>query len=358
MNGSRHAIFRVPFEISFGHCNQFMFTVEYLDTFLNKSTAFFGVDPANLTIAFVEEIVNPDITIIDVGFTVAVNGIPEKEDIQSKSMVDYRASLEEEESSLPLITRLVPKYEECPSADKYSTFYHFEVECLWLCEHDAMYHDETNICMSTANMTSTEWVPESHIVYVQFVGIGYVASGSLSALIAVLFMLKNKIRNEAEPKEQETLQSDTETSSVTAKRRESIYKYQPDTEDEDQSKQYEFSVNSPMPQSKANHDDIQLSIDGKVSKGLLAEKANNAVEEEEVFVLEEIECEDRFQRRKSQIIDQSRRKSTELVDEFNKAIAHGMVEPQERNQLEQRLSEIKQGAVKELRKLSDDSINQ
>ena len=355
VHGAQNATFRVPFEIKFEGCNQFGFTVNHLDTFINATTEFFSVDSANLIIAFIKETVASDI--IEVGFTISVNTFQEEDRIRRLSTIDYRSYLQSEASTLPFIPGVVPKYETCPTA-QYSTFYHYDVECLWLCDHDTVYLNDTNRCRPTVNMTSTEWVPESHTVYLLFVGIGYGSSASLTAAIALLFMLKTQIQKQRVPADQETLQSDTETSTVASKRRESIYKYQLDTEDEDQSKCIEFSVNSPMPQSKgANADDITLTME--------QDQDQLAVEEEEledeVFVLEEIECAEQFKEEKAKIIEQSRRHSSDLVDEFkrldlslNESGLSLQEAVEERENLERRLSGIKQNAVKELRKLKDD----
>jgi len=354
VGGSHSATFHVPFEISFRDCNPFGFTVHHLDSFLAATSSFFVVEAANVTVAFIKEV---SAGIVDVGFTVSVDSFQEEERIQSLSVdlfPSYRAHLDSARSlglESQIIIGLESKHKACP-ASKYPSFYHYDVECLWLCDHHTVYLNDTNRCRPTANMTSTERVAESHSAYLPFVGVGYASSALLTAAVALLISLKTLVERR-QPADQETLHSDTETSGARAKRRGSIYKYHPETEDEDQSKRIELSVNSPTAERKANPEDVALSVGDGDRKRAEDTDSDGA----EVFVLEEVECAESHKARKSQIIEQSRRASKDLLDEFKRlglALKENGKRPPgdaERDELDTKLSEIKKGAVKQLRML-------
>lgn len=139
------ATFAVPFEISFEDVDQFKFNSYYLKWFIQATSTYFSVETDNVTIAFTRDLHMKDF--IDVGFTINTNSFSEEYAVRKrgKDIKDYRKYLIDAVYGLPPIIGITPKYQSCPTG-KYSTFYHYDIECQWLCDHTSVYNADTNEC--------------------------------------------------------------------------------------------------------------------------------------------------------------------------------------------------------------------
>merc|ERR1740123_2457981 len=184
VNGQYDAVFAIPFEISFERTNEFDFSMNHLENFMFSSSVFFGVNEANISIAFVKEDDQTN-NYIDVGMTVSVISLEEEKRVRDKEMNEYRTNLTVSYPTMPTIIGMDLRNEDC-SQGKYATFYHFDVDCQWLCDHESFYNNETNQCHAIpSNASSSVQTMESNTK--RFVLIGFGSSVALTLLLLLLF---------------------------------------------------------------------------------------------------------------------------------------------------------------------------
>merc|ERR1740123_538701 len=183
-NGQYDALFAVPFEISFEGTNGFDFSMDHLEDFMYSSSVFFGVKEANISIAFMKEDDETN-NYIDVGMTVSAISLEEEKRVRDKEMNEYRTNLTVSHPTMPTIIGMDLRNEDC-SQGKYATFYHFDVDCQWLCDHETFYNNETNQCHAIpSNVSSIVQTMESNTK--RFVLIGFGSSAALTLLLLLLF---------------------------------------------------------------------------------------------------------------------------------------------------------------------------
>merc|ERR1740123_715200 len=184
VNGQYDAVFAVPFEISFERTNEFDFSMNHLENFMFSSSVFFGVNEANISIAFVKEDDQTN-NYIDVGMTVSVISLEEEKRVRDKEMNEYRTNLTVSYPTMPTVIGMDLQNEDC-SQGKYATFYHFDVDCQWLCDHESFYNNETNQCHAIpSNASSIVQTMENNTK--RFVLIGFGSSVALTLLLLLLF---------------------------------------------------------------------------------------------------------------------------------------------------------------------------
>eukprot|EP01083_Nonionella_stella_P309425 1095898_1 len=192
--GSPRAIFSVPFEISFGNSNPFSFTVDHLTNFIEFTSSFFEMNADNITIAFIKDVSATHY--IDIGFTVSADSFNDERRIRETDIDLYRSYLVTI-TNLPPIIGIESKYGAC-SNGKYSTFYHYKIECQWLCDHLSTYINKTNDCQSIANVSSTVYVKETNLK--RFVYLGYGCALLLTLCFCILYLFTISIQNKINSK--------------------------------------------------------------------------------------------------------------------------------------------------------------
>eukprot|EP01083_Nonionella_stella_P129788 393825_1 len=223
-------VFLIPFEISFGGTNQFGFTIHNLDHFIDSSSAFFNVQPNNITIAFIKEISSTDY--IDVGFTVSADTLEEETRIRNVEIQSYRSYLMTD-NNLPQIIGMEAKYAPC-SNGKYSTFYHYTCECQWLCDHLFIYRNQTHECQSVSNISSIIQIREA--TPTRFLYIGYGSSALITACCCMIYLIIVNHKEDMKETKDET------KSKPSIARRDSFYFYDDeDSNGEDKGKRNERS---------------------------------------------------------------------------------------------------------------------
>ena len=183
---AQNAVFAVPFEISFEGTNGFDFSMNHLEHFLYSSSVFFGVNEANVSIAFIKE-GEANNNYIDVGLAVSVISLDEEKRIRGKEMDEYRTNLSDSCPAMPTIIGMDLKFgdEDCASG-QYSTFYHYDVHCQWLCDDESFYVNETNQCHAIpTNATSIIQTVEGNTR--RFIVFGYIGSAAFSFLLFLFF---------------------------------------------------------------------------------------------------------------------------------------------------------------------------
>jgi len=360
------AVFRVPFEISFRNTDSFTFNLDYLDSFIAACSTFFQVHDENITVSYIQELRYIEYY-IKLGFTVSANSYDEEERIQSADLYTFRSQLLLNQN-LPIIIGIESKYHVC-SNGQYSTFYHYDIECQWLCAESAIYNNQTNECES---VTGTVYATETNLS--RFLYIGYASSALITLFFSALYALngyinRNKSRFSSLPNSTPSNKTEVSNGSKLPPllKRKSTYFYNDtdhnDDEEEDKGQKMMDEIGA-FPESNsdgkqdtdstANADDekpaelvatekaenIALSINttrsnsmeptnSKATSGGIAAKAVKSVlqsprtQNEEMFrestlaPLEEMECDEKLKKRKSMIIEQARLEQFKLMDELD-----------------------------------------
>lgn len=175
-NADYKAIFKVPFEIIFSNVNEFRFNIDYLENFIEATSFFFSVQNDNITISFIRSMSGSNNTYIHIGFTVNVITSNNENRIRDSNSLLYHTWLLSR-NNLPNIIGINAKYRSC-SYGKYSTFYHDDIKCQWICDHLSIYINQTSACRLISNSTNEIYIKEQpHNQHqIKFIGYGNIFS--------------------------------------------------------------------------------------------------------------------------------------------------------------------------------------
>ena len=310
--------FSVPFEISFSNVNQFSFTINYLENFVESTSSFFQIENKNLTISFVKEISMTNY--IDVGFTIAVNTINEENRIRSINIESYRSYLINS-NDLPQIVGIESKWQIC-SNGKYSTFYHYNIECQWLCDYLSVYNNNTNQCNLMTNTSSIIQIVENNTS--RFMYIGYISSAIFTLFFYIIFVFHGYITNNINITKSNEIKSKMAPPKIKKRRSEYFYH---DTENEDDHQENNKKIET------ENVENIKLSVKStrsnsidhtnKKDKNELFELQSPTTQNEEIFrettlgPLENMKCNEKLKKQKQIIIEEARLQQFKLLDNLD-----------------------------------------
>ena len=244
-------------------------------------------------------------------------------------------------NNLPHIIGIESKYESC-SDGKYSTFYHYDIECQWLCDHLTIYNNNTNECNPISIYQQQQSLLKIINQNLYIMGIFHL---HLTVFFSCFYLVTN-----CYTKKKPEIKLDTILLPKIEKRKSEYFYHDTENDDENDAENNEIDDNDNNNDNNNNMNDsnqndgedtndsksinqsnIALSVKSTRSNSIDSDNMmrnkdvlqSPTTQNEEIFrettlaPLDNIPCDEKFNKMKSMMIEQARLDQFKLLDDLD-----------------------------------------